>query len=91
MVVYTRYGLKELKQVYGIKLASFLDGATAISIFSAALNLQHEWLCVAAYRTTLQSMEYICGRSSRAVPLAIQLLDTFLREVLLGSGSDSRI
>jgi len=78
-----RYGLKELKQVYGIKLASFLDHATALSIFSAGLNVEHEWLCVDAFRMTLKSMEYICGRSSRAIPLAIQLLDRFLQRVLL--------
>lgn len=70
--------------VYGVALASYLSPTTAVSVFHAALQLQHAWLAVEAYRVLLQSIDFIHTRSTRALPLAVQLIDVYLRAILVG-------
>ena len=69
---------------YGIALASYLSPTTVLTIFHAALNLQHAWLAIEAYRVLLHSIDFIHTRSIRALPLAIQLIEAYLKAVLVG-------
>jgi hypothetical protein len=68
-----------------VALASYLDDTTAVSLLHAALSLQHSWLAVEAFRVLLSSVEYVCSRSARALPLTVQLIDDMLTAVLLNS------
>jgi hypothetical protein len=80
-----RYGLSELKLVYGFELAGYLEAPTGVSIFHAALMLEHGWLAVAAYRVLIRSLDYVCSRSARALPMTIKLFEEFLQGLLLNS------
>lgn len=78
-----RYGLWELKTVYGVRLSAYLDESSAVTILHAALSVQHTWLAVEAYRVLLDSLDFVCSRSTRAVPLAVQLIEELLTNLLL--------
>jgi hypothetical protein len=79
-----RYGLWELKTVYGVRLSCFLDESSAVTLLHAALQAQHSWLALEAHRVLLASVEYVCSRSARALPLAVQLMEELLTCLLLG-------